>query len=209
MVKTINTLFALVFMCQLTNAQAQDLSKDYEPVRRSISSYSSDGKSGIQVDARQESGVVWIKGKEFSSGTIEFDVMGENKPGSSFVGIAFHGKDNETYDCVYFRPFNFVAEKQINRDHMVQYISLPEYDWELLRNTRTGEFEKEIKNAPDPTKWLHAKVQVKDGVVKVFVNEEKEPSLVVKKLNDRTTGKIGFWAGFNSTGRFANLKISK
>src|SRR5579864_3856959 len=54
-------------------------------------------------------GLAWVAGVEFSTGTIELEIKGRNLAGQSFVGIAFHGKDNKTFDAVYLRPFNFQA----------------------------------------------------------------------------------------------------
>jgi hypothetical protein len=44
--------------------------------------------------------------------------------------------------------------------------------------------------------------------VSVFVNDSKEPCLVVDLLNDRKTGSVGLWVGNNSGGDFANLTIT-
>jgi len=41
----------------------------------------------------------------------------------------------------------------------------------------------------------------------VFVADAKQPSLVVRQLSDRHTGRVGLWVGNNSGGDFANLKI--
>ena len=43
----------------------------------------------------------------------------------------------------------------------------------------------------------------------VFVNNSKEPSLTVTKLNHRESGSVGLWVGEGSGGDFANLKILK
>lgn len=192
---------------QTKNTKLSTSEKDYDLKNATLAPYAEGGVSGVQLTTPNEkSGAAWLKGKTFTEGVIEFDIMGANNPGASFVGIAFHAQNDSTYDCIYFRPFNFVAEKQQNRDHMVQYVSMPEYDWYTLREKRTGEFEKEIKNAPNPDKWFHARIEVKGDEIKVFVNHDPTPSLVVHKLNSHHGGKIGLWVGSNSFGRFANLK---
>jgi hypothetical protein len=43
--------------------------------------------------------------------------------------------------------------------------------------------------------------------IQVFVNNDSKSSLVVKPLNNYTTGKIGFWVGNNSDDDFSNLII--
>jgi hypothetical protein len=44
--------------------------------------------------------------------------------------------------------------------------------------------------------------------IQVFVNDEKTSCLSVQKLSSHTTGAIALWVGNNSSGSFANLKIT-
>ncbi|MEJ7643325.1 MAG: hypothetical protein WKF87_01910 [Chryseolinea sp.] len=161
------------------------------------------GKKGIAMN-----GLVWLDGVEFTSGTIEVDLRGKNEFQKSFLGIAFHGVDDVTYDLVYFRPFNFTTEDSVRKIHAVQYTSNPDYTWERLRTERNGIYEKGISPAPLATDWFHARIEVKDTEINVYVNNATTPSLTVTKLNDRKTGKIGI---FNEglDGNFANLVIRK
>ena len=193
-----------------TNSHIFAQKADFEVHNRTMVSHVSEGIEGIELQGTPEGvGLAWMKGASFSEGKIEFDVKGANVPGQNFVGIAFHGEDNDTYDCVYFRPFNFVAEEQARRDHMVQYVSEPGYGWRILRETRNGEFEAKIPSPPNPDKWFHVSIVVKGKNVQVFVEGESEPVLEVEKLNDRTSGKIGFWVGYKTSGAFANLEIGE
>jgi hypothetical protein len=155
-------------------------------------------------------GVIWFDGVEFTEGTIECDILGKSQPrGSSFLGIAFHGAGGTTYDCVYFRPFNFRAPNPENAGHAVQYISHPEWTWQKLRAEKTGQYEKPIAPPPDGDAWFHAKIVVTRRKVSVFVNDATKPSLEVEPLNDRTGGRIGIWGGdAGDGGHFANLKIT-
>ena len=77
-----------------------------------------------------------IQDVEFDKGTIEVELLGENNPGKSFIGIAFNIQNDSTYEVIYFRPFNFVAKEQIRKDHMVQYIFHPEFTWRKLRDEK-------------------------------------------------------------------------
>jgi hypothetical protein len=158
-------------------------------------------KSGVSMQ-----GIAWIKDKSFSTGVIEVDLRGKDIFQQSFLGIAFHGVDTITYDLVYFRPFNFRAEDPIRKIHAVQYVSQPEWDWKRLRDERNGIYEKAIDPAPAATDWVHARIEVGDKQIKVFVNGAKNPSLVVDKLNDRRDGMIGLW-NQGENGDFANLII--
>ena len=154
--------------------------------------------------------VIWLDGVSFSEGTIECDILGKSTPrGSNFLGIAFHGANDTTYDCVYFRPFNFRAENPQNAAHAVQYISHPQWTWQKLRSEKTGQYEKPIGPPTDGDAWFRAKIVVEGRKVSVFVNEAPTPSLVVEKLNDRTSGKVAIWGGdAGDGGHFANLRIT-
>jgi len=56
-------------------------------------------------------------------------VRGKDLFQQSFVGLAFHGKDDNTYEAVYLRPFNVRSDDPVRRDHAVQYMSVPDFDW--------------------------------------------------------------------------------
>jgi hypothetical protein len=159
------------------------------------------------VEQDADAGVAWLENQSFSQGTIELDIRGKDVLQRSFVGIAFHGTDDKTYDAIYFRAFNFRAEDPVRHSHAVQYISLPGFDWPTLRKDHPDQYEQPIEPAPDPNVWFHARIVVEKETVSVFVNENSKPSLVVKKLNDRQDGRIGLWVGSGSGGDFANLRI--
>jgi len=154
-------------------------------------------------------GMAWIKGITFSTGTIEVDLRGRDGFQQSFIGIAFHGVDTATLDVLYFRPFNFRAEDPVRKIHAVQYMSLPGFDWQVLRNERNGIYEKAVNPAPAATDWFHARIVVGEKQIQVYVNNAREPSLTVDKLNDRKDGLIGLWANGGQPADFANLVIKK
>jgi hypothetical protein len=165
------------------------------------------GKTCVHFKAlNQQGGIAWLENFEFTNGVIEVDIKGKNVRGGSFLGIAFRGINDSTYDAVYFRPFNFDSAANL-QGHSVQYISHPEYTWFRLRKEHPGQYENSIIPPPDPDKFFHVKIVINKPNVKVYVNDIKEPSLVVDELSDRTGGKIGLWMDFTTDGTFANLKI--
>ena len=130
--------------------------------------------------------MAWLPDVEFTNGVIEFDAKGKDEFQKSFIGVAFRGVDEKTYDSVYFRPFNFKAEDPERRIHAVQYVSDPDFPWHRLRKERNGQYEKAIfpktdTPAPDPNGWFHARIIVAKPKISVYVNDAKEPSLVVMK----------------------------
>jgi hypothetical protein len=152
-----------------------------------------------------------MKNMEFSEGTIEFDLKGRDILQKSFIGIAFHGQDNDRYETVYFRPFNFQSADPVRKIHAVQYAYEPQFGFEELRRNRKDEFESAIEPASvRASDWFHVKLEVKSGRIKVFVNDSESPCLNVETLNPSQAGtKVGYWVGNNSDGDFAHIKVSK
>ena len=183
------------------------LEKQIKAVNREIS-INEEHPKAVEMNAAEGDGLAVLNELDFAAGTIEVELLGENNPGRSFIGIAFNIQDEETFEAVYFRPFNFVATEQIRKDHMVQYIHHPEYTWYKLREDRTGEFENEIPAPPDPDQWFKATIQVSEESVEVFVDHKDEPVLKVERLAQSKSDKIGLWVGNGSSGRFRNLHVS-
>lgn len=196
---------------QIVTPNIPQLLKDHKITaenRQASIVFTQDQKIALHVDHKMGAGAAWFNNISFSTGAIEFDVKGNNTPQGSFVGIAFH-KQGNAYDAIYFRPFNFHAATSLSRSHAVQYISYPVYDWSNLRKNYPNKYEHKIDPAPDADSWFHAKVVVSDSIITVYVNNHKDPSLTVKKLNNRTDGIVGFWVGNGSDGDFSNLKITR
>ena len=207
---TLPALLAAAGLCTAPRVSGQQ--RTLEPDRLEVFNRTAtrlvDGtRTGIHLSASADNGVAYLQGIELGNGTIELDVRGKDVPQQSFVGVAFHGVDGTTYDAIYFRPFNFKTDDSVRHAHAVQYVSQPTYPWQKLRAEQPGKYEQPVSPAPDPNGWFHVRVVVAAPQVKVFVNEAKEPSLVVTQLSDRRKGRVGLWVGNNSAGDFANLKV--
>ena len=148
----------------------------------------------------------FIKDLEFTNGTIDVDLRGDARPQQSFVGVVFHGVDGQTYESVYFRTFNFGSSDSNRRAHAVQYISHPEWPWERLRSERSGQFEKSVSPEPESADWFHARIEVLNDTVRVFVDGSDRSCLHVKRLTERRSGKVGVW--FNGIAAFRNFRVS-
>src|SRR6266508_4098814 len=145
--KTTSLLFAAaVLMPTLASAADYNLGElakanKIEVFNRKLDQTKSGSSEAVFLNAAPNDGLAWITGVELSEGTIELEIKGKNEQGRSFVGIAFHGQDNQAFDAVYLRPFNFKAAEQERRSHAIQYISMPEYDWSKLRKNDPGKYE--------------------------------------------------------------------
>ena len=202
-------IIAAVSLQQLARAQTSPDLQD--PTRWDLSNRKSANipeKHGIRVGEAPNDGLMILKDADFSDGIIELDIRGSHRVQQSFVGLAFHIQDSNTFDAIYFRPFNFKSDEAIRRSHSVQYISMPGNDWEKLRNTFPGKYESAVNPVPDPDEWFHAKIVIKGLHVAVFVNNSRQPSLQVDKISTNTHGRLGLWVGNNSPGDFANLTFT-
>lgn len=150
------------------------------------------------VDKDMGNDAVYLKDFEFQNGVIECEIAAE-----IFTGIAFRAKDGGQFECIYFRPFNAGTEKHKNT---VQYVAKGSINtWHYLRKNFPGKYESgaDIKK----NQWFHVKLEVKDTQVKVYVNKDPKPVLVVDDMKYGTSiGSVGFWSW---DGYFANLTIDK
>jgi hypothetical protein len=89
----------------------------------------------------------------------------------------------------------------------VQYIAWPEHTWESLRARSPVVYEAAIDPVPDPARWFHARIEVTNKRVRVWVDDAAKPCLVVDRLGAQTDGGLGLWVDSQS-GSFANLKIA-
>jgi hypothetical protein len=186
--------------------------KTWKVVNADFKPFVEDGKPIVRLKPKGESrtgsviGLALVEGLEFAEGTIDIDLKGKGKVQRSFVGVAFNVADGKTFEAVYFRPFNFMKDDQAFRARAVQYVAWPDYPWEKLREEKPGVYESAVNPVPDPAGWFHARIDVTKKKVSVFVNDAKEPCLVVDRLASRENGKVGLWVD-SRDGAFANLKI--
>lgn len=211
------TIFTALFLVAFLSASSQktpaawESTEDFITYNRTIETIRENGRVGIRFNESKGAGMAWLKNKEFTGGTIEFDTRGRDVMQKSFIGIAFHGTGNDQYETVYFRPFNFHSQDPVRKIHAVQYAFEPRFGFEELRNSRKDEFEAAIDPSDiSATDWFHVKIQVKDNRIRVFLNNAEKPCLDVETLNPSPAGKkVGYWVGNNSNGDFANLTFSE
>jgi hypothetical protein len=176
-------------------------------VNREVSPSSGD-RLAVHVTEKEGPGLVWVQGSDFAEGTIELEVRGRDLLQRSFLGVAFHGKDDNTYEAVYLRPFNFRADDPARHQHAVQYMASPDFDWPRLRKEFAEEFENPVDPSVGPTDWVPLRVVVKGETVQIYVGAVKAPTLEARKLGNLTRGMVGLWVGNNSDGDFRKLRIT-
>lgn len=158
---------------------------------------------------------VKIKGLGFKDGTIEIKVLSrllKNAPAFArgFIGVAFHIDPlNSKFEGIYLRPTNGRAEDQLRRNHSIQYFSYPDYGFDRLRKEAEGVYESYADMGLN--EWITMRIVVQGKQAKLFLNNNKQPSLIVNdlKLGDNISGAIGLWVDGGTEGYFKDLKITK
>jgi len=167
------------------------------------------------VKKSDEPTFVKIKGIDFKDGTIEIKVLSrllKTAPASArgFIGVAFHIDSlNSKFEGIYLRPANGRAEDQLRRNHSIQYFSYPDYDFDRLRKEAGGVYESYADMGLN--EWITMRIEVKGKQARLFLNDNKQPSLIVNdlKLDDNLSGAIGLWVDTGTEGYFKDLKITK
>jgi len=169
---------------------------------RKVAHLVAQGDSGNGIAGLALTGV-----SSFTTGSVEIDLKGKNVKLKSFLGVAFNVIDDKTFEAIYFRPFNFKATDEF-RDRAVQYIAWPDNIWEKLRKSQPGKFEAAITPVPDPHEWFHARIEIGETRVQVYVNGSKTPCLSVDRLATAQIGRpVALWVDV-SDGFYANMIIT-
>ncbi len=177
------------------------------------------GRAAVKiVDADSSGGddvnrLAIVKGTSFDDGTIEVSVTGDTAPGApanlrGFVGVAFRvGARGAQYECMYLRPKNGRSEDQMQRNHSVQYISVPGFPWQKLRTETPGRYESYVDLVPG--KWTQVKISVEGSNARLYVNGAPQPVLIVHDLKQpKAKGAVALWVGPGTIAHFADLKVT-
>ncbi|WP_312329433.1 hypothetical protein [Sphingobacterium sp.] len=175
------------------------------------------GENVLQVKGLTdgEKTMALLKNVDFHNGVIEVSVAGQpmdqaGETARGFVGIAFRTSgDISKTEIFYLRPTNGRAEEQLRRNHATQYISIPGYPWEKLREETPGKYEAYADMGPG--EWIKVKIEVNDEKAKLYLNESSQPTLIVNDLKQGKDlrGSIGLWVGPGTLGHFKDLKLIK
>lgn len=197
----------ITLFCTITFAQKEQKLNLYKLLKQEKLNIINREAKPIKLSENKGEGIVWLPIKDFRNGTIKIEMRGKDVIQKSFIGIAFHGQNDKTYDAVYCRPFNFFAKDSIRRVHSIQYISHPIYTWKKLREEKNAMFEKEIINPPNPNSWFKMTIVVDNEIIKAYINDDKIPALEIEKIRKLQTGKLGIFVGDDSGGDFRNIIV--
>ena len=146
----------------------------------------------MKSSSDQSDPVAVLKGVQFSTGTIEFDVKPD---GGNWPTVRFRKADVRTAEEFYVRPSDACAASA----DCTQYA--PMFNGRMLWDT----FYKYQHSAPFRlNEWNHIKMVISGQRMNVYFNREAEPSLKVGELMGQSkTGALEF----QGPATFANLSI--
>lgn len=179
--------------------------------------YKSKNALALQMSgsAINEKTVALLKNIDFHNGIIEATISGQPQQNAGegargFIGIAFRvSKDTSKMEVFYIRPTNGRANDQVRRNHSTQYISLPGYPWDKLREETPEKYEAYADMMP--AEWIRVKIEVKDETAKFYINGAEQPTLIVNDLKQGKDlhGGVGLWIGPGTLGYFTEVSINK
>jgi len=171
------------------------------------------GRKAVRLSTQSDKDIfAFLKGVQIQDGTIESDIAlkittppGVRMPG--FVGIAFRARtDASHYDLFYLRPGNSRAEDQAMRNHSVQYVAAPGFDWYKLRREWPWIYESYADLQPE--EWIRVKIEVHGRTAKLYVNGSENPSLIVNGLKgEDLQGGVALWGYPGEEAYFSNVKV--
>jgi hypothetical protein len=166
-----------------------------------------------EKDGAPGSAYAIVKGLSFHDGTIELEVSGApsktaDPTARGFIGVMFRVQPDGTHcESIYLRPTNGRAEDQLQRNHAVQYVSPPEWDWKRLRDETPGQYESYVDMQAG--EWTRMRIVVHGKRVALYVGGAEQPCLIVRdmKLGD-SQGGVALWIGPGTEGYFRGLAVT-
>jgi hypothetical protein len=172
------------------------------------------GRKAVRLTTQADSDIfAYVNGSGIQDGVIEADIAikvttppGVRMPG--FTGLAFRARpDGSQYDMFYLRPKNALSDDQAMRNHSVQYVAKPDYDWYPLRRHWPWVYESWADLKPET--WTHVKIEIHGRTAQLYLNGSASPSLVVNGLKgENLQGGVALWGYPNEESYFSNLRIT-
>ena len=177
------------------------------------------GKDAVKViknahmDKPDEPTFVKLQDIDFKDGIIEVNILSKLVKNAKdfargFIGLAFRINDDDSkFECIYLRPSNARANDQLRRNHTTQYFAYPDFDFFKSRKEAPGKYESYADMGLN--EWIKVKIVIKDDNAQLFVNDAKNPCLIVNDLKHGKgdSGSIGLWVDTFTEGYFADLKV--
>jgi hypothetical protein len=171
------------------------------------------GRKAVRLTSPSEDSdaYAYLNGSAIQDGVIEVDLAVKittpvRMPG--FTGIAFRAlPDGSHYDMFYLRPRNALSDDQAMRNHSVQYVAKPGYDWYPLRRQWPSVYESWANLKPET--WTHVRIELHGRSARLFLNGSDSASLVVNGLKgEDLSGGVALWGYPGEESYFSNLRVT-
>ena len=156
----------------------------------------------------------FIDGAPFTNGRIDFSVAARPRPDApadsrGFVGLSFRTGPHATWSEVfYLRPLNARVDDQLRRNHTLQYVSEPDFPWQVLRKESPGTYESYADL--EAGAWIDVRIEVDGTRARLFLNGAAEPSLVVNDLKHGAgPGRVALWAHVETDAWFGPVTVTR
>jgi hypothetical protein len=212
---------SMIMTTSIVSAQKIKLEEsNFKAVQTSVSVEKIDGKKVVKVIKSKsvvkddEATYARINDLKFKDGVIEVEVLSRllpDAPGHArgFIGLAFRiNDDNSKFESIYIRPTNGMADDQLRRNRSIQYFSYPDFKFTDSRKSAPGVYETYADMALN--RWIKLKIEVKGEKAKLYIDNAKQPNLIVNDLKMGTgrSGYVGLFVDIGTEGYFRNLKIT-
>ena len=152
---------------------------------------------------------------DFENGTIEVKMYSQlQNPApysgiAGFIGVYFRiAADDSAWESIYLRPKVGRSDKQLFRNHTVQYFSYPTFKFDTLRKIAPFKYEGSAPVALN--EWIKMRIEVNGESAEMFINDMKYSSFVVDKmLGKNKKGFVGLYVDIGTIGYFKDLKVIK
>lgn len=192
----------------------------YKPINVFINDTEIDGYPALRVTKDpiitedDEATYAKLVDSEFEDGVIEVTVLSRLLPDApeharGFIGLAFRIDDqDEIFESIYIRPTNGSSDIQLRRNRAVQYFSYPNFKYTHSRESNPGEYETYADI--DINQWIDMKIEVEGDKAKLYLNGQKNPTLIVNDLKHGSNkkGAIGLFVDIGTEGFFRDLKYT-
>lgn len=213
-------LLTLIFS---SNMSAQKISleeNNLKAVQTSVSIETINGKKAVKVIKSKsvlkddEATYAKINDVKFKDGIIEVEVLSRLLPDApeharGFIGLAFRiNDDNSRFENIYIRPTNGMADDQLRRNRSIQFFSYPDFKFTDSRRSAPGVYETYADMALN--RWIKLKIEVKAAKAKLFIDNAKQPNLIVNdlKMGADASSYVGLFVDIGTEGYFRNIKIT-
>ncbi len=191
------------------NANNVDLSKDSDGFRVAMPRHAWQDPAKESPTDRNYMAIVPV---DFHNGEIEAEIRGDLSPDApgfarGFVGFAFRIAEGR-FESIYLRPANGTSLDQVRRNHSVQYVSYPDYQFNRLRRESPEQYETAADIALG--RWVHVRIVVKEQMAMLYLDRSPRPTLIVNdlKLGQDQRGPVGLWVETGTIAHFRKLRIT-